>query len=87
MLQLRRVRCRSLLGDERTVETMSSSVQARRRKRVVLVVVEQSRLGAACLAEAYEQVVPLVQRSRRTQAQNGASVPVQAQRGRAGGQR
>jgi hypothetical protein len=66
---------------------MNRGVRTKRRDRVVLVAVERSRLGALCLAEAYEQIVPIVQRSRRTQAHDGARVPVHAQRGKAGGQR
>lgn len=37
--------------------------EVRRKERAVRVVVERSRLGALCLAEAYEQVVPIVHRS------------------------
>jgi hypothetical protein len=66
---------------------MNRAVRTKRRERVVLVVVERSRLGAVCLVEAYEQVVPLVQRSRGTQADDGARVPVPGQRDMAGGQR
>ena len=60
--------------DERTVETMNRGVRTKRKERVVLVVVERSRLGALCLAEAYEQVVPIVQRSRgRPERRSGAT--------------
>ena len=86
-MQLQRVTRRSLLGDERTVEAMDRGVRTKRRERVVLVVVERSRLGATCVAEAYEQVVPIIQRSRGTQVRDGARGPVEEQRGMAGGQR
>jgi hypothetical protein len=74
MMERQRVLCR-MRRDERTVETMSRSVRARRREQVVLVVVERSYLGAACLAEAYEQVVPTIQRSRRRQAHDSRAAP------------
>jgi hypothetical protein len=79
--------CCSLLGDERTVEPMNRGVGTKRRERVVLVVIERSRLGAVCLAEAYEQVVPIVQRSRWKQEHDGIAAPPGKQRDIAGGQR
>jgi hypothetical protein len=69
------------------VETMSRSVRAKRRERVVLVVVEQSRLGAACVIEAYEQVVPIIERSRRMQVHDSGAAPATEQRSVRGGRR
>lgn len=87
MLQLRRVMGRSLLGAERTVEPMNRDVRTKRRERVVLMVVERSHLGAMCLVEAYEQIVPIVQRSRRMPTHDGGSGPGDEQRDMAGGER
>ena len=54
---------------------MNRGVRTQRKERVVLVVVERSRLGAVCLAEAYEQVVPIIQRSQRQSGHGGAGDP------------
>ena len=53
--------CRSVPWHERTVETMK---HGGRKERIGVVVCERSRLGALWLAEAYEQVVPIVRRAR-----------------------
>ena len=50
---------------------MSRGVQTKRKERAMLVVVEQSRLGALCLAEAYEQVVPIVRRAQTLESGRG----------------
>ena len=57
--------------DERTVETMSRGERTQRKERVVVVVGECSRLGAACLAQAYEQVVPVVRRPQTVGSGDG----------------
>jgi hypothetical protein len=64
---------------------MNRGVRTKRKERVVQVVVERSRLGALCLAEAYEQVVPIVQRSRGTPKQRRGDTRVREQRAVAGG--
>lgn len=86
-MERQRLMCRSMHGDERMVETMGRSVRATRKERVVLVIVEQSRLGAVCLAEAYEQVVPALQRSSRMQAHDSGAAPANEQRSVRGGRR
>ena len=59
--------------DERTVETMSRRERTQRRERVVVVVGECSRLGASCLAQAYEQVVPIVRRAQMVELGEGSA--------------
>jgi hypothetical protein len=49
---------------EWTEETMPQRVQRDRRVLQVEVRFEMSRLAAACMADAYEQVVPIARRSR-----------------------
>jgi len=43
---------------------MSGGERTQGKERVVVVVAECSRLGALCLARAYEQVVPTVTRAQ-----------------------
>ena len=59
---------------------MNRGVRTKRKERAVLVVVERSRLGARCLAEAYEQVVPIVQCSRGRPQQGTRAVKAPEQR-------
>ena len=57
---------------------MSQPRGRRRPDRVVRVRFEPSRLAAACLVDAYEQVVPLVQRRathRETMAKSTGTEP------------
>ena len=60
--------------DERTVETMSRGERTQRKERVVVVVREYSRLGASCLAQAYEQVVPLIRRAPAPDSERGPTL-------------
>jgi hypothetical protein len=57
-----------------------------RKERVVVVVGECSRLGASCLAQAYEQVIPIV-RQPQTVGLGNADASTGAQHGAAGGKR
>jgi hypothetical protein len=57
-----------------------------RKERIVVVVGECSRLGAACLAQAYEQVVPIVRRSP-TQEREGEHTADDEQQAMPGGRR
>jgi hypothetical protein len=52
---------------------MNRGVRTKRKERVVQVVVERSRLGALCLAEAYEQVVPIVRRAQPLESGRGTT--------------
>ena len=41
---------------------MDRGERTQRKERVVVVVREHSRLGTVCLAQAYEQVLPIIRR-------------------------
>ena len=53
------------------VEAMDRGERTQRKERVVVVVSEHSRLGAVCLAQAYEQVVPIIRRAPAREAERG----------------
>jgi hypothetical protein len=63
---------------------MSRGGRTKQKERVVVVVVERSRLGALCLAEAYEQVIPIVRRAQELDPGEGDAM-AGAQRRAAGG--
>jgi hypothetical protein len=52
---------------------MSRGERTQRKERVVVVVSECSRLGASWLAQAYEQVVPIVRRAPAREAERGST--------------
>ena len=65
---------------------MSRGERTQRKERVVVVVSECSRLGASCLAQAYEQVVPIIRRPQ-TVGSSGGHTGTEAQHRVIGGSR
>ena len=65
---------------ERTEETMTQSRRMERRMIRVQVRFEMSRMAAACLADAYQQVVPIPRRTTaREQGQRLSEGPGRAE--------
>ena len=65
---------------------MNRGERTQRKERIVVVVGEYSRLGAAWLAQAYEQVVPIVRRPQTVGSGEG-HVAMEAQHRATGGPR
>jgi hypothetical protein len=73
------------MGNRRKEETVEQR-QRRRSALIVRVRYEPSRIGAACLADAYEQILPVVRRRLDHQKlrADAESTPTHRRRGVAG---
>jgi hypothetical protein len=74
------------MGNQRREEMREQRQRQRRSTLIVQVRYEPSRVGAACLADAYEQVLPVVRRGlvRHDLRAAADTTPTERQEGVAG---